>query len=48
LTKEECLKSLTSAIELILEDRREDVMRGLPKNVIKEKIIKALSLQKNL
>jgi predicted RNase H-like HicB family nuclease len=39
LTKEECLKSLASAIELILKDRREDVMRGLPKNVIKEKII---------
>lgn len=39
LTKEECLKSLASAIELILKDRREDVMRGLPKNAIKEKII---------
>jgi predicted RNase H-like HicB family nuclease len=39
LTKEECLKSLADAIQLILKDRREDVMRGLPKNVIKEKII---------
>lgn len=39
LTKEECLKSLANAIELILKDRRDDVMRGLPKNVIKEKII---------
>ena len=39
LTKEECLKNLASAIELILKDRREDVMRGLPKNAIKEKII---------
>ncbi len=39
LTKEECLKSLADAIQLILKDRREDVMRGLPKNAIKEKII---------
>jgi predicted RNase H-like HicB family nuclease len=39
LTKEECLKNLSDAIQLILKDRREDVMRGLPKNAIKEKII---------
>ena len=39
LTKEECLKSLADAIRLILKDRREDVMRGLPKNAHKEKII---------
>ena len=39
LTKEECLKSLADAIKLILKDRREDVMRGLPKNAHKEKII---------
>ncbi len=39
LTKEECLKNLADAIQLILKDRREDVMRGLPKNAIKEKII---------
>ncbi len=39
LTKEECLKSLADAIQLILKDRREDVMRGLPKNALKEKII---------
>jgi predicted RNase H-like HicB family nuclease len=39
LTKEECLKSLAAAIQLILKDRREDVMRGLPMNAIKEKII---------
>jgi predicted RNase H-like HicB family nuclease len=38
-TKEECLKNLTDAIKLILKDRREDVMRGLPKNAHKEKII---------
>ena len=29
-TKEECLKNLAEAIELILEDRREDGLRGLP------------------
>jgi predicted RNase H-like HicB family nuclease len=30
-TKAACLKSLAKAIHLILEDRREDAMRGLPK-----------------
>ena len=30
-TKAACLKSLTQAIHLILEDRRQDAMRGLPK-----------------
>jgi predicted RNase H-like HicB family nuclease len=29
-TKEECLKNLSDAIELILEDRREEGTRGLP------------------
>jgi len=29
-TKTEALKSLSEAIDLILEDRREDAMRGLP------------------
>ncbi len=29
-SREECLDSLSSAIELILEDRREDSLRGLP------------------
>ena len=29
-TKAECLKSLSEAIQLILEDRREDGLRGLP------------------
>jgi predicted RNase H-like HicB family nuclease len=31
-TKEGCLKSLSEAIELILEDRRQDGLRGLPKD----------------
>ena len=30
LTKAEALKSLSEAIDLILEDRREDAIRGLP------------------
>ena len=30
-TKDEALKSLSEAIDLILEDRREDVIRNLPK-----------------
>ena len=29
-TKAEALKSLSEAIDLILEDRREDALRGLP------------------
>ena len=39
LTKEECLLNLTDAIKLILKDRREDALRGLPKNAHQEKII---------
>jgi len=30
-TKSECLESLREAINLILEDRREDALRGVPK-----------------
>jgi len=29
-TKDEAVKSLSEAIDLILEDRREDALRGLP------------------
>ena len=35
-TKEECLENLAEAIELILEDRREDGLRGLPEDAIRE------------
>ena len=35
-TKAEALKSLSQAIELILEDRREDAMRGLPEDAQRE------------
>ncbi len=35
-TKDEARKSLADAIELILEDRREDAMRGIPPDASKE------------
>ncbi len=37
-TIEEAKKSLKEAIELILEDRREDILRGLPEDVIRDKV----------
>ena len=37
-TKEECLTSLREAIALILEDRREDALRGVPENAVREAI----------
>jgi predicted RNase H-like HicB family nuclease len=38
-TKEECLKSLTEAIDLILNDRREDALRGIPADAARETVI---------
>ena len=38
-TIEECRKSLTGAIELILEDRREDALRGVPQDAIRETVV---------
>ncbi|MCL0033850.1 type II toxin-antitoxin system HicB family antitoxin [Thermodesulfovibrionales bacterium] len=35
----EAKESLRGAIELILEDRREDIFRGLPDDAIHEKVI---------
>ncbi len=35
-TKEECLKSLSEAISLILEDRRQDAMRGIPQDAVSD------------
>ena len=35
-TKEECLKSLSDAIHLILEDRLEDALRGIPPGATQE------------
>ena len=37
-TKKEALKSLADAIELILEDRREDALRGLPATATRETV----------
>lgn len=35
-TKADCLKNLSAAIDLILEDRREDALRGLPVGATRE------------
>ncbi len=35
-TKEECLQSLSEAINLILQDRREDALRGAPSDALQE------------
>ena len=37
-TKEECLKSLSEAIKLILQDRREDALRGVPETATREMV----------
>ena len=38
-TKEECLESLGAAISLILEDRREDGLRGVPAEVERDVVV---------
>ncbi|MEW6247672.1 MAG: type II toxin-antitoxin system HicB family antitoxin [Nitrospirota bacterium] len=38
-TKEEALESLSDAIALILQDRREDGLRGIPPEAICEKVV---------
>jgi len=35
-TKEECLKSLSKAIRLILEDRRQDAIIGIPQDAVSD------------
>jgi len=35
-TKKECLQSLSDAINLILQDRREDALRGVPSKAVRE------------
>ena len=37
-TDEECKKNLTEAISLILEDRREDALRGIPADAKRDTI----------
>ena len=38
-TVEECRASLADAIELILEDRRQDALRGIPPDAIRETVV---------
>lgn len=38
-TVEECRENLTEAIALILEDRRENGLRGTPENAIRDVVI---------
>ena len=38
VTSDEVLASLVEGIELILEDRREDGLRGLPENALRETV----------
>lgn len=38
-TKAAALKNLTSAIALILEDRRKDGLRGVPASAKREKVV---------
>ena len=37
-TMEECRQNLAEAIALILDDRREDALRGVPNDAIKETV----------
>ena len=37
-TKDDARASLAAAIQLILEDRREDALRGLPDDAIRETV----------
>jgi predicted RNase H-like HicB family nuclease len=38
-TVDEAKESLRQAIELILQDRREDILRGLPDDAIQDKVV---------
>ncbi|HRU04293.1 MAG TPA: type II toxin-antitoxin system HicB family antitoxin [Candidatus Brocadiia bacterium] len=38
-TKAECLQSLAGAIDLILQDRRVDALRGLPPAAMRESVV---------
>lgn len=38
-TKDEVRQNLAEAIELILEDRREDALRGVPPDAIRETVV---------
>jgi hypothetical protein len=36
---DECRKSLAAAIALILEDRRQDALKGIPSDAVKEVVV---------
>jgi len=36
---EECRENLAEAIKLILEDRREDALRGVPQDAIRQTVV---------
>lgn len=38
-TKDEAVRSLASAIELILQDRREEGLRGVPPTALRETVV---------
>jgi len=38
-TLDDCRLNLADAIELILEDRRQDAMRGVPPDAVRETIV---------
>jgi predicted RNase H-like HicB family nuclease len=38
-TVEECRQNLADAIALILEDRREDALRGVPSDAIRDVVV---------
>ncbi len=38
-TLEECRVSLADAISLVLRDRREDVLRGVPQDALRELVV---------
>ena len=38
-TTDEARQSLAEAIKLVLEDRREDGLRGIPPDAIREKVV---------
>ena len=38
-TIEECRINLADAIELILEDRRDDALRGIPSDAVREIVV---------
>ena len=38
-TKEECRENLAEAVALILEDRREDALRGIPPDAVREVVV---------